>query len=201
MTYAATDISRPGDTGHTTSGHWDVGARPTRNMNLDNLRFQIRYTKPRTYVQLCVPVGPGEFQTFSAVIDNMKIARSLSRAGVDFEISGLFGKIWRSVKKIAKKTGLTKVLKLARKALPIVAKFAPPPFSTAAAGASLAINTAMDLVRAKKARKRGKRGKSARYIQRALGRGRAYGKIAGKRKRRKAMKRGARMYRIMVTPS
>jgi hypothetical protein len=163
--------------------------------------FSIRYTKPKTYVKLVVPLGRGDFQTYTAIVDNMKIARSLSNQGIDFQISGLFGKIWKSVKKVAKKTGLNRVIKVARKALPLVAKFTPPPFSTAAAGASMAIETAADLTRAKKARKRGKKGLQARYLQRALKRGKAYQKVAGRRKRRRAQKSGARLYRILVTPT
>lgn len=181
-------------------GHHNVGRGAM------DMKFCIRYTKPRTFVQLVIPTGRGEFQTYTAVIDNVKIANSLRQSGVKFrvsgnEVSGLFGKIWKSVKKIAKKTGITKVIKLARKALPFVAKFAPPPFSTAAMGASLALETAADLTRARKSRKRGRKGRSARYIQRALGRAKKYGKIIGKRRRKKALKAGARMYRIMVSPT
>jgi hypothetical protein len=155
--------------------------------------LRIRYTKPKTYVTLTVPVGPGAFQTFSAAVDNRMIRAKLSRAGVEV---GFLGGLWKGIKKVAKATGITKVLSIAKKALPIAAKFLPPPASIAAAGASLAINTGASLIKAGRKRKKGDKKGARRDVRRiAKAAARAKTKL-GAAKTSAALKTGGKLYRL-----
>lgn len=159
------------------------------------MQLTVRYTKPWTYVELHVPECR---KVVRAKVDNRKVEAMLRRNGLTIGFS--LGGIWKAVKKVAKKTGIAKVVKLAKKALPLAAKFLPPPANLAAAGAAAAVGTAEDLIRAAGARKHGNRAKEALHVARAVKRGRAYSAIAGPTARRRALRGGARLYRLVVQP-
>ena len=159
------------------------------------MKFRIKYTRPRTYVTAYFDGRP----IARASVDNAAVERELRRRGmlVGFSLGG----IWKAVKKVAKKTGISKVIKLAKKTLPLAAKILPPPANLAALGAGAAIGTASDLLHAAAAKKQGNRAREALYVARAATRGKAYEAIAGPQARRRVLRGGARLYRIMVQPT
>jgi hypothetical protein len=85
-----------------------------------------------TDVALQVPVGNGQWQTFHARVDHKMIRDLLMRGGIkiagfDPEIGFSLGGIWKAVKKVAKATGVSKVLKVASSVLknPVVTAMFP----------------------------------------------------------------------------
>lgn len=97
----------------------------------------IRQQGELTIVHLHVPLGGGQFVTFSARVDNRKVLAALRRAGIDVQVAGLFGDIWKGVRKVARATGVSKVLSIATKVLksPILQAVIPgAPLATRALG-------------------------------------------------------------------
>jgi hypothetical protein len=89
--------------------------------------LRIRFTRAHTTVHLVVPLGGGHFQTFSTVVDNKMVEQMLRARGVALEVGFSLSGIWNSVKKVASKIGVTKVLGLASKVLdnPIIRTVLP----------------------------------------------------------------------------
>lgn len=87
--------------------------------------LRVRQSGKYTDVHLVVPVSPGQCQTFSVRVDNDMVRRWLMRHVVQVGFS--LGGIWRAVKKVAKATGISSVLKVASKALdnPIIKSVVP----------------------------------------------------------------------------
>lgn len=98
------------------------------------------------YTRLSLNVAPGVVMNFSSRVDLEIIERNL-RDGARDEISGIFGSIFKGIKKavktVGKATGLNKVVKIAGKVLnnPIV-KAIVPGAAAAAAGVKIASDVA-----------------------------------------------------------
>lgn len=179
--------------------------RQGRRRRGDRVWLRVRYSQPFTTVTLRMQLAPGQYKTFRARVDNRMILRAvqrrLRRYGVQLEIGFSFlKKAWKAVKKVGKKLGINKVLKVAAKALPIAAKFLPPPANVAAAGASIALKTGRNLVKAVSLRRRGKRKASRRLVVRTNRMGQRAARKLGRVRARRAVARGARLYRLAVQP-
>ena len=155
--------------------------------------LRVKYTKPYTLVTLVVPVAPGHFQSFSAKVDNRMVLRALRRHGVEIGFS--LGGLWKGVKKVAKKIGVTKVLNVAKKVLqnPIVTAVFP-----VASIASRAVSSGVDMLNAATAAKKGTpKAKAAgrALLKRAASRAKAGDPVASN-----ALKLASRVYQIQVQP-
>lgn len=174
------------------------------------LRIKVRYTKRWTYIALIVQGDHGSSCGWQVRVDNEWVRRNLEKLArehnvklnfrVGDEVGGFFGNIWKGVKKVAKKVGLKKIIGVAKKALPIASAL-PPPVGPAAMAASAAINSASDIAKALKSHRKGKKAAAGAYLARAARTSRRVKKKLGRRKGRRAMKAGARIYRIMVEPT
>ena len=121
------------------------------------------------YTRLSLNVAPGVVMNFSSRVDLELIEQHL-REGATDDISGIFGSIFKGIKKavsvVGKATGLDKVVKFAGKVLsnPVV-KAVVPGAAMAAAGAKVASDVVKATGLASRARgKRRRRGPSARRI-------------------------------------
>lgn len=168
------------------------------------------------YTKLSLNVAPGVVMNFSSRVDLELIERDL-RDGVVDGVSGIFGSIFKGIKKavktVGKATGLNKVVKFAGKVLnnPIV-RAVVPGAAAAAAGAKIASDVAKATGLAGKKRKRQTRSrrrarrprltrnqKAAKYY---LTRAAVTAQRAGltRPSQAAAAKAGARMYQLIVQP-
>lgn len=163
----------------------------------------VTYSQKEIYVSLTVPMGEGRRKTFTARVPIPVVLAELRRRGVVIkpQIGGFFGKIWKGIKKVGKKLGVNKVINLAAKALPVAAKFLPPPLNLAPAGAAMAIRTAKGLAGAAGLRKKGKKKKAARVVRRLARQNKKARKVLGSARAKAARKSGQRLYKIMVSPA
>lgn len=166
-------------------------------MRRGNPTLRVQYRKPFVLVQLRVPLGPGRVKTFKARVDTRMIIKALRRHGVDVEI-GFLGKLWKGIKKVGKAIGIDKVVKLAGKALPAVAAILPPPANAIAGGAALAFKAGKNLVKAVSHRRKGRKARARKIVQRTAKTFRKAKKVLGKKRARKALMQGARLYQLQV---
>ena len=153
--------------------------------------LKIRYTKPITEVHLIVPLGRGQYQTFSARVDNSIIRQALLRAGVALEVGFSLGGLWKKIKKVGKAIGVDKVLKLGKAVLnnPILNTVLPV---TKLAGTAL--TAATGLLAAKKAAAKGDpRAKQILAATHKLAAG-------GNAQAKAGLAMASRLYQIQVTP-
>lgn len=89
------------------------------------LRFRV--TRAFTDVTLTVLVGRGMWQSITVRVDNAMVQRVLEKRGVSLEVGFSLGGIWKAVKSVAKATGVSKVLSIAKGVLknPIVTTIFP----------------------------------------------------------------------------
>ncbi len=168
------------------------------------------------YTRLSLNVAPGVVMNFSSRVDLELIERNL-RDGARDEISGIFGSIFKGIKKavktVGKATGLNKVVKFAGKVLnnPIVKAIVP-----GAAAASAGVKIASDVAKATGLAGKGKRRRRRRaaprqrprrtrrqkaanfYLTRAAVRAQRAGLT--KPSQAQAVKAGAKMYQLIVQP-
>jgi hypothetical protein len=80
--------------------------------------LRIQQSRQWTIVQLTLLEAPGVYRTHTARIDNNMVKAWLLKYGVrvgELEIGFSLGGLWKSIKKVAKKVGITKVLSIASK--------------------------------------------------------------------------------------
>lgn len=154
------------------------------------------------YTRLSLNVAPGIVMNFSSRVDLELIEREL-RAGRYDDVSGLFGSIFKGIKKavrsVGRATGLDKVVKIAGKVLqnPII-KAVVPGAALAAGGASIA----SDIAKAtglSRSRRRGSQRKAKKYLQRAAQT--AQQVRMTRRSAQSAATQGAKVYQIIVKPN
>lgn len=161
---------------------------------------KIRFSEKGKYLftRLSLNVAPGVNMTFISRVDLEMIERDMRNGKYD-EISGIFGSIFKGIKKavktVGKATGLNKVVKFAGKVLknPLVKAFIPGA-ALAAGGASIA----SDIAKATGLARRGKKRQAKKYLQRAYKRSKTSG--LSKNSRRRHAKSGTKVYELIVQP-
>lgn len=166
---------------------------------------KVRFTEKGKflYTRLALNVAPGVTMNFISRVDLQLIERDL-RDGIPDEISGIFGSIFKGIKKavstVGKATGLNKVVKIAGKVLnnPII-KAVVPGAAMAAAGAKVASDVAKATGLTGGGKPKGKKAKAAKYyLQRAAVT--AERARLDKPARDGAVLAGGRAYKLIITP-
>jgi hypothetical protein len=155
--------------------------------------LRIKQGNAYTDVTLTVQLAPGQWTSFHARVDHQMIRRVLQRAGVEIGFS--LGGIWKGIKKVAKATGVSKVLSIASKVLknPIVTAVFP-----VASIAARATEAGMGMLNAAT---RAKRGTPADKIAAATLIKASHAKAkGGDPVHQGAIKMLSRTYRIVVEP-
>lgn len=169
--------------------------------------LRIQQNRQWTIVQLTLLEAPGTYRTHTVRVNNDMIRQYLLKHGVrigELEVGFSLGGLWRGIKKVAKKVGITKVLKVASSvgksiiSNPIVNTLMPVTgiANVALKATSGLISAASHLAKAK--RTGDKRGvarakKLIQATQRAAKRGHPVAKTA--------LAQSARIYKIAITPA
>ncbi len=157
--------------------------------------LRIKQSRDHTDVALTVQLAPGQWFTFSVRVDHTMIRRVLQRYGVEYEIGFSLGGLWKGIKKIAKATGVSKVLKTAASVLknPIVTAVFP-----VASIAARATEAGVMLMNAATKAKKGtpkEKAEAVQLIKAAHAKAKGGDPVA-----QKALKVASRAYRIVVMP-
>jgi hypothetical protein len=157
--------------------------------------LRIKQTRTHTDVALMLQLAPGQWWTFSARVDHATIRRVLQKHGVEYEIGFSLGGLWKGIKKVAKATGVSKVLSVASKVLknPIVTAVFP-----VASIAARATEAGVGLLNAASAAKKGtpaEKERAKKLIAAAHKQAKGGNEVA-----KQAIKVATRTYRITVQP-
>lgn len=157
--------------------------------------LRIKQTRTHTDVALSLLLAPGQWWTFSARIDHATVRRALQRHGIEYEVGFSLGGLWKGIKKVAKATGVSKVLGMASKVLenPIVTAVFP-----VASVAARATKAGVGLLNAATAAKKGTpadKAKAKAMLQETKRLAKGGNKVA-----KSALKVASRAYRIVVAP-
>ena len=155
--------------------------------------LRIKQTRTHTDVALTLQLAEGQWWTFCARVDHRSIRRVLQRHGVEYEVGFSLGGLWKGIKKVAKATGVSKVLNVASKVLenPIVTAVFP-----VASVAARATKAGVGLLNAATAAKKGTpadKAKAAAMVKEAKRLADGGNPVA-----KKALKVASRAYRIVV---
>lgn len=168
--------------------------------------LRIKQDRRWTVVQLTLLEAPGTYRTHTVRVDNEMIKRWLLQHGVrvgELEVGFSLGGLWKGIKKVAKKVGITKVLKVASSvgksiiSNPIVNTIMPVTAiaNTALKATSGLIAAASHLAKAKKSGDKKGVAKAKQLIaatQKAAKQGHPVAKTA--------LAQTARLYKLAITP-
>lgn len=155
--------------------------------------LRIRQFRDYTDVSLTISLAPGQWWTIHARVEHAAIRRILQRAGVEVGFS--LGGIWKGIKKVAKATGVSKVLNVASKVLknPIVTAVFP-----VASIAARATEAGVGMLNAATAAKKGTpeaKAAAVKMIKHAQGKAKAGDPVA-----QQSLNVLARAYKLVVLP-
>lgn len=161
----------------------------------------IKQSPGYTDVALQVPIGDGQWQTFHTRVDHEMIRKLLMNGsvkieGFDPEVGFSLGGIWKAVKKVAKATGVSKVLKVAAGVLknPVITAMFP-----VASIAARAVESGTHLLNAATVAKKSKDPKARQAAKMLMAK--AQQQAAGGDEAAKAgLQIAQRAYRIVVQP-
>jgi hypothetical protein len=155
--------------------------------------LRIKQTRTHTDVALTLQLAEGQWWTFCARVHHKSIRRVLQRHGIEYEVGFSLGGLWKGIKKVAKATGVSKVLSVASKVLenPIVTAVFP-----VASVAARATKAGVGLLNAATAAKKGSpadKAKATAMVKEAKRLADGGNPVA-----QKALKVATRAYRIVV---
>lgn len=167
-------------------------ARSTQNQ-IHGPWLRIRQNRAYTDVSLTLSLAPGQWWTIHARVDHATIRAILQRAGVEIGFS--LGGLWKGIKKVAKATGVSKVLETAGKILknPIVTTVFP-----VASIAARATEAGVGLLNAATKAKKGTpadKAAAAKLIREAHAKAKGGDPVA-----KHAVQMAARAYKLVVLP-
>lgn len=168
--------------------------------------LRIKQDRRWTVVQLTLLEAPGTYRTHTVRVDNNMIKAWLLKHGVrvgELEIGFSLGGLWKGIKKVAKKVGITKVLSVAAKvgksiiSNPIVNTLLP-----VTAIANTALNVTSGLVSAAAHLVKAKKSGDKKGIKKAKALLRAAKKAAkkGHPVAQTALAQTARIYKLAISP-
>lgn len=122
---AAATLLRAARAGSDTTGAFGAYGATREAAQRNGPWLRIKQNRLYTDVSLTLPLAPGQWWTIHARVEHAAIKRVLQRSGVEIGFS--LGGLWKGIKKVAKATGVTKVLNIASKVLknPIVTAVFP----------------------------------------------------------------------------
>lgn len=161
----------------------------------------IKQNPSYTDVALQVPIGNGQWQTFHTRVDHAMVRDLLMRGaikveGFNPEIGFSLGGIWKAVKKVAKATGVSKVLKVASSVLknPVITAMFP-----VASIAARAVETGTHLLNAATIAKKSKDPRARSAAKQLMAQAQTLAK-GGDPVAKAGLEVAQRAYRIVVQP-